>query len=329
MSIGRKFGVITAALVATLTATYPITPASAATWPQRTVTIVVPFSAGGNTDGVARMIGQRLTESLGQPFIIENKGGAGGALAAGIVARSQPDGYTLFVTAVSVLTIVPKMDKVDYNPVKNFAPISNIASNPFVLVVNKDLPIKTVADFVSYAKAHDGTLSYASAGVGSLSHLAMALFLKQAGIDMTHVPYKGNAPALQDVIAGQLPAMFSNLSDALPQATAGNVRMIAISGDKRAAQVPDVPTVAECGYPTYKALTWNGLMAPAGTPQDIIDKAAAVVEQSAKDPQFVAKLAAYGVDPVGDTPGEFSKTIKADVITWAEALQAAGIQQQQ
>ena len=234
MSMRRILGCLAVAIVAVSA----IVPALAQAWPQHPVTIVVPFAAGGNTDGIARMIGQRLSDALGQPFIIENKGGAGGALAAEIVARSHPDGYTLFVTAVSVLAIVPKMDKVAYDPVRDFAPISNIATNPFVLVVHKDLPVKTLADFVAYVKAQNGALSYASAGVGSLSHLAMALFLKQAGIDMIHVPYKGNAPALEDVVAGQVPAMFSNLSDALPQAAGGNVRLIAISGDRRAVQCP-------------------------------------------------------------------------------------------
>ena len=325
MSKRRKLGTVAAALVAACL----ITPAFALSWPQRPVTVVVSFAAGGNTDGIARMIGQRLSEALGQPFIIENKGGAGGALAADIVARARPDGYTMFVTAVSVLAIVPKMDKVAFDPIKDFAPISNIATNPFVLVVNKDVPVKTVADFVAYVKARNGNLAYASAGVGSLTHLAMALFLKQAGIDMVHVPYKGNAPALADVMAGQVPAMFSNLSDALPQAAGGNIRLIAVSGDHRAVQIPDVPTVAESGYPQYKALTWNGLVAPAGTPKEIIDAAANVVEQAVKDPQFAAKLAAYGVDPLGNTPAEFANTIAADIATWANALQAAGIQQQQ
>jgi tripartite-type tricarboxylate transporter receptor subunit TctC len=303
-------------------------PALADTWPQRPVTIIVPFAAGGNTDGIARMIAQRLTESLGQQFIVENKGGAGGALAADIVARSKPDGYTMFVTAVSVLTIVPKMMHVKYEPIKDFAPISNIATNPFVLVVNKDIPVKSVAEFVAYVKAHKDTLSYASAGTGSLSHLAMALFLKQAGLDMVHVPYKGNAPSLADVIAGHVPVMFSNLSDTLPQIAGGNIRAIAVSGDKRAPQLPDVPTVAEFGYPKYKALTWNGLVAPAGTPKEIIDKVAKIVEDATKDPAFAKKLAAYGVDPLGNTPEEFSKMIEADIATWAAALQAAGIKQQ-
>ena len=302
--------------------------AFAQTWPERPVTIIVPFAAGGNTDGIARMIGQRLSDALGQPFVIENKPGASGALAADFVAHAQPDGYTLFVTAAPVLAIVPKMLTVRYDPVRDFAPISNIATNPFVLVVHKDVPAETVAGFVAYVKAAKNMLSYASAGQGSLAHLAMALLLNQAGIEMIHVPYKGNAPALADVIAGHVPAMFSNLSDALPQAGGGQIRLLAVTGETRAKQIPDVPTVAESGYPKYRALTWNGLVAPAGTPKAIIDKVATQVALATTDAKFAEQLAGYGVDPLGNTPAEFARMIADDVALWADALRAAGIRQQ-
>jgi tripartite-type tricarboxylate transporter receptor subunit TctC len=309
-------------------AAWPAVPAFAQTWPERPVAIIVPFAAGGNTDGIARMIGQRLSDAFGQQFIIENKVGASGALAAEIVAHARPDGYTLFVTAAPVFTIVPKMLTVRYDPIRDFAPISNIATNPFVLVVHKDVPVDTLAGFVAYVKAANNSLSYASAGQGSLAHLAMALFLQQAGIEMIHVPYKGNAPALADVIAGHVPAMFSNLSDTLPQVAGGYIRLLAVSGDKRAAQIPDVPTVAESGYPKYKALTWNGLVAPAGMPREIIDKVARQVALATRDPKFAEQLASYGVDPLGDTPAEFTGMIADDVAVWADALQAAGIRPQ-
>lgn len=316
------------ALLSMLAVLLAVASAQAQAWPNKPVTVVVPYAAGGNTDGIARMISQRLSEAFGQQFVVENKGGAGGALAADFVARAQPDGYTMFVTAVPVLAIVPRMMKVKYDPLQNFAPISNIATNPFVLLVNKDIPVKSVAEFVSYVKGQKNKLSYGSAGHGSLMHLSMALFLKAAGIDMIHVPYKGNAPALSDVIAGHIPAMFSNLSDALPQIAAGAVRPLAVSGGKRAAQIPDVPTVAESGYPNFNALTWNGLVAPAGTPKDIVDKAAKAVAAATRDPKFAEKLAGYGVDPLGNTPEEFSRMIAADVATWAAALEAAGIKQE-
>ncbi len=297
-------------------------------WPQKPVTVIVPFAAGGNTDGIARMVAQKLSEGLGQQFVVENKGGAGGGLAADFVARAQPDGYTMFLTAHSVLTVVPKMMKVRYDPLKDFAPISNVATNPFVLVVHKDMPVNNVVEFVKYVKDRKNNVSYASAGQGSLAHLSMALFLKEAGIEMVHVPYKGNAPALSDVIAGHIPAMFSNLSDTLPHAASGNVKLLAVSGDKRAPQLPNVPTVAESGYPKYKSLTWNGLMAPAGTPKEIVDKAAKVIIEAVKDPKFAEKLAGYGVDPSGNTPEQFAKELEADVALWGSALEAAGIKQQ-
>ena len=231
-----------AALLTGLAVALAISSAQAQTWPSKPVTVIVPFAAGGNTDGIARMISQRLSDAFGQPFVVENKGGAGGALAADFVARAQPDGYTMFVTAVPVLAIVPKMMKVRYDPILHFAPISNIASNPFVLVVSTALPINSVAELVAYVRERKGGVSYASAGHGSLTHLSMALFLKQAGIDMNFTyPYKGNAPALSDVIAGDIPAMFSNLSNALPQIASGTVRPLAVSGSKRAAQIPNVP----------------------------------------------------------------------------------------
>ena len=296
-------------------------------WPQRPVTLIVPYAAGGNTDGIARITARRLSDAFGKEFIVENRPGAGGAIAAEMVAKSAPDGHTLFIAALPVMAIVPAINKVRYDPIKNFTPISNIATNPFVIVVNKDIPVKTLKEFVDYASARKGQLSYGSAGIGSLNHLSMALFLKKAGLEMTHVPYKGNAPALSDVVAGHIPAMFSNFSDALPQAKAGNVRMLALSADKRSPLAPEVPTVAESGYPDFKILTWNGLMAPAGTPMPIVEKIAAEVAAAVKDGQFAARLNEFGVDPLGNTPADYKAMLARDVATWAEAVDLAGIKQ--
>jgi tripartite-type tricarboxylate transporter receptor subunit TctC len=306
-----------------------LSPASAQTdWPQRPVTIIVPFAAGGNTDGFARMAAQHLSEALGKTFIVENKPGAGGAIAADLVAKAQPDGYTLFLAALPVMAVVPAIQKVRYDSLKDFAPISNIGTNPFALVVNKDLPINSLKEFVEYVRARKGTLSYGSAGVGSLNHLSMALFLKQAGIEMVHVPYKGNAPALADVVAGHVQAMFSNLSDALPQTKGGTVRMLAVSSEQRSMLAKEVPTVAESGYPKYKVLTWNGLMAPAGTPKPIIDKVAAEIAKAVKEPKFREQLINYGADPLGDTPAEYRAMLEKDIPIWAEAVDVAGVKQQ-
>jgi tripartite-type tricarboxylate transporter receptor subunit TctC len=320
--------VLAATVMASLVAIGFTAPAAAQAWPQKPVTIVVPFAPGGNTDGIARLAAQRLTETFGKQFIVENRGGASGAIAAEQITRAEPDGYTLFVAALPVMAIVPAMNKVKYDPVKDFAPISNIATNPFVLVVNEAFPAKTLAEFIAHVKTQDGKLSYASAGTGSLTHLSMALFLKQAGIEMIHVGYRGNAPALADVIAGHVPAMFSNLADVLPQMSSGKLRLLAVSSEKRVSQAPDVPTVAESGYPKFKTQTWNGLLARKGTPQEVIDKVAQEIAKAAKDPKFIEKLAGFGADAQGNTPQEFAKMIADDVALWAEAVDVAGVKQQ-
>jgi tripartite-type tricarboxylate transporter receptor subunit TctC len=234
----------------------------------------------------------------------------------------------LLLAALPVMAVVPVIQKVRYDSLKDFAPISNIGTNPFALVVNKDLPIHSLKEFVEYARARNGEMSYGSAGVGSLNHLSMVLFLKQAGLDMVHVPYKGNAPALGDVVAGHLQAMFSNLSDALPQAKAGNVRMLAVSSEQRSILATEVPTVAESGYPKYKVLTWNGLMAPAGTPKEIVDKLSSEIAKAVKEPKFREQLVNYGADPLGDTPAEYRAMLERDISVWAEAVAAAGVKQQ-
>ncbi len=302
--------------------------AQAQDWPQRPVRILVPYAAGGNSDSMARLTGQRLSETLGQTFVVENRVGGNGAIAGDAVARAAPDGYTLLWGVQPALTIAPAMAKVPYDVQKDFAPISVVGTNPFVLVVNKDVPAKSVAEFVAWVKSQQGKLSYAEGSAGSLTHLSMALFIKRAGIEMTNVSYRGNAPALTDVIAGHLPTMFSNLSDALPHAQSGAIRILAVSSETRVPQLPDVPTVAELGYPGYKAVTWNGLMAPAATPKPIVDKIAGELAKAAKDPAFVDKLAKLGADPSNLTPAQFAELVAADLKQWAEAVAIAGVKPQ-
>ncbi len=329
MSTRRQF-LTSAAFVAAAIATaaaFPSPVHAQADWPQRPVTLIVPFAAGGNTDGIARITAERLSNAFGKSFVIENRPGAGGAIAAEMVSKAAPDGHTLLIAALPVMAIVPAINKVRFDPIKNFTPISNIATNPFVIVVNKDIPVKTLKEFVDYVGARKGELSYGSAGIGSLNHLSMALFLKKAGLEMTHVPYKGNAPALSDVVAGHIPAMFSNFSDALPQAKAGNIRMLALSSDKRNPLAEEVPTVAESGYPDFTVLTWNGLMAPANTPMPIVEKIAAEIAAAVKDEKFAARLSEFGVDPLGNSPAEYKAMLARDVAIWAEAVGLAGIKQ--
>ena len=321
----REFALIVITTLLTLGA---FGTAQSQTWPQRPVTVVVPFAAGGNTDGIGRSIAQWLSDRLGQQFVVENRGGAGGAIAAEMVAKAPADGYTLFVAALPQIAIVPAISQTRYDPVKDFAPISVVGTNPFVLAVNKDVPVKSVPEFIDYVRKAPQPLSYASAGIGSLNHLSMALFLKLAGIDMIHVPYKGNAPAMSDVVAGHVPAIFTNLSDALPQAAAGSIRLIGVSGETRAPQIPDVPTVAEQGFPTFKTRTWNALMAPAKTDPAIIARVAREVAAAAKDPGFAERLNHLGVDPLGNSPTEFAALIAADIPFWAEAVRIAGVKEQ-
>jgi tripartite-type tricarboxylate transporter receptor subunit TctC len=296
----------------------------AADWPKQTVKLIVPFAAGGNTDGIARLIGQHLGAKLGASFIIENRLGAGGMIAASALARAAPDGYTMMMAALPQIAVLPVIEKADYDPKKDFTPISNVASNPFCLVSNPEFEPKTLREFVAYVKARPGKLAFASGGTGSLAHLTMVLFLQRAGLDMVHVPYKGGAPAIADVMGNQVPVYFANLSEALPHAGSG-LRPLAVSGNNRAAKLPDVPTVAESGYPGFRSETWNGLIAPLGTPETIVDIVAAEVRDALKDPEILQRLEMYGVDPIGSTPAEFKQTMADDIVQWGAAIKAANI----
>jgi len=301
-----------------------VPPLQADDWPQRPIRIINPYAAGGNSDVVARLTAQRLSEALGQQFVVENRVGGNGAIAAEAVAHAAPDGYTLLWGVQPAVVITPAMTKVPFDPIKDFAPVSVTGTNPFILVVNKNVPAKTVKEFIAWVKSQPAKLNYAEGSTGSVTHLAMALFLKRAGIEMTHVSYRGNNPALTDVIAGHIPTMFSNASDAFPQIKSGSIRALAVSSTERLPQLPDTPAVAEL-FPGYAAVTWNGLLAPAGTPKPIIAKMAEVIQKACKDPKFVERLASIGVDPLGNTPEQFAVLIEKDLKTWAEAVEIAGV----
>jgi tripartite-type tricarboxylate transporter receptor subunit TctC len=293
-------------------------------WPQKSVRIVVPFAPGGNTDGIARLIAQPLGEAFGQQFVVENRAGAAGAIAAEAVARSPADGYTMLMGTPSQIAIVPVMTKTAYDPVKDFAPISVVGTNPYVLVVNPRLPADTLAEFIAYVRRQPDKLAYAAPVFGGLSHLSMIVFLKRAGLEMTPVSYKGGAAPLADVIAGHVPVYFATLSEAVSQARSGGVRLLAVSSEKRVAQLPGVPTFAESGFPGFKVLTWNGLMAPAAVSKETIDRIAKEVSLSVKDTKFAERLSGFGVDPLGNTPAEFAAMIAADIALWGEAVKIAG-----
>lgn len=304
------------------------TPAFCQTWPEHPVKVIVAFAAGGNSDSIARIVCQRLGKALGQSFFIENRGGNGGALGAEAAARAAPDGYTLFMAVSSPMAVTPAMMRVRYDPIRDFVAISNVGSNSLVLTVNSELPVRSIAEFIAYVGARPGKITFGSGGVGTINHLSMTLFAKRAGLDMIHVPYRGGGPAMIDLISGQIDSMFANASDVLKQADTGTVRTLAISSRKRAAEAPSIPTVSESGFEGFNTEVWNGLVAPAGTPAEIVKRIAAEVARAAKDPEFVEQLSNIGVTAVGDTPEEFASTIKQDVALWAEAVKIAGLQAQ-
>lgn len=302
--------------------------AQAQSWPQKPIKVIVPFPPGGVTDAIARITADWLTQRLGQPVVPENRPGASGAIAADLVARAEPDGYTLFSAATPQLAIVPHVQKINYDPLKDFAPVSIVGTNAFALGCNDKTPVRTLAELVDYSKARPGQLNFASPGTGSVGHLTMALFLARADLKMEAVIYKGGGPAMADVIAGHVNCYFGNYNELLPHASGGKVRLLATSGEKRARQMPDVPTVAEQGYAGFRTETWNGYVAPAGTPREIVERLAREIAAGCKDATFTGRLDKIGVDPVCSTPEQFAQAIRSDLNLWKEAVQAAGMKPQ-
>jgi len=301
--------------------------AQAQDWPQRPVKMLVPFAAGGNIDLMGRIAAQRLSEVLGQQFIVENRVGGNGTIAAMEVARAAPDGYTLLWASTNVIAIFPAITKVAFDPVKDFAPVSLFSTSPQVLVVNPKVPANNVAEFIKYVKAQPSKLAYGGGGgPGSASNLIMALFLKRAGLEMTNVSYRGTAPALTDLIAGHIPTMFVPISEALPQARGGNIRMLAVSSATRNRNAPDVASVAEQGFPGFHAVSWTAMMAPAGTGKPIVERIAAEIGRALKDPAFLAQLDKAGVDAAPDaSPAAFAAFLGKEIVLWGDAVKTAGV----
>ena len=295
----------------------------AQSWPQRAVKVVVPFVAGGNTDNQARIVSERLAATLGQPFVVENRVGAGGAIAAEFVAKSAPDGYTLFFAASPQFSL-PLLQKVNFDPYKDFIPVSIVGTNPFVLGIHESVPAKTVKEFVDYVKARPGQLNYASAGAGTTTHLTGALFLSRAGLKMAHVPYKGGAQAVADLVGGQVQMYFGNASELIQHSKSGRITLLGVSSEKRTPQLPDVPAIAET-YPGFHSGTWNGYLAPAGTPAPIVQRLAQEVAKAVREPATGERLRSIGVEPMGNTPEQFAEYVRRDAPIWKDAVNAAGI----
>jgi tripartite-type tricarboxylate transporter receptor subunit TctC len=301
------------------------TAIAAADYPERPVTIVVGFPPGGASDILARILADKLGSLLGKPFVVDNRPGAGGNVGGEVVAHAAADGYTLLLGNNAILaTNASLYKKIGFDPVRDFAPISLIGTQANVLVVNKDVPAHSLAELIALAKANPGKLNFASSGYGLAAHLAGELFKSDAHIDIVHVPYKGSAPALQDVIAGADQMMFATTSGVMGFLSNGQVRALAVTTLKRTAILPDIPTMDEAGLPGFEATTWHGLVAPAGTPPDIVETLHRAIVDALKDPGVQQKLSALGIDAVGDTPDGFTAYIAAEIPKWSAIIKASG-----
>lgn len=301
--------------------------ACAQAWPQKPVRVIVPYAAGGNTDIMARIASERLSNTFGQQFLVENRVGGSGAVAGQFAAHSAPDGYTFFFCATPQIQIVPLVQKVGYDPFKDFVFVSIVGTSPNILAVHPAIPATTLKEFVEYAKSNVGKLNYGSGGSGTFGHLASVLLFTRAGLDMTHIPYKGGSQATMDLVAGQIQMYFGNASELIPQAKLGKVRLLGVSSPNRNAELPDVPAVAEF-YPGLQMVAWNGYLAPAATPKDIVERVSQAVAKAARDPAVVERLTKLGIDPLGNSPAEFAEIIRTEAALYRDAVKASGLRRE-
>jgi len=296
-------------------------------YPSHPIRLIVPFAAGGAADSVARIVGKRVGDALGQTVVVEDRGGGGGIIATEIVKNSAPDGYTLLLGQSGPISINPGIyPKLSYDPEKDFAPVSMTTSYPYVLVVNPSLGVKTVAELVALAKSKPGQLNYGTAGVGASNHLATELFDSKAGIKMTHIPYRGTSLAVADLISGQVQVVFADPVSALSQVRAGTLTALAVTSKERSPVAPDLPTIAESGYPGFDAIAWHGIMAPAGTPQPIVDRLNAEILKALKDPETVKLIEQQAIQVVGNSRQAFADFIKQDIVLWKDVAHEAKVE---
>lgn len=301
-------------------------PACGQNYPARPLRFVVPSAPGGGTDITARIVAPKLSEFLGQQVVVENRAGAGTMIGGEVVARAAPDGYTLLV-GISTLAINPAMyKKVPYDALKDFAPITQLVTLSNILVTHPSLPTRTVKELIAFAKVRSGQIHYASAGVGTNPHLSVELFLSMAGLKMIHVPYKGSGQGIVDVVAGHVPVMMPSILTGLPHAKNGRLRALGVTGAKRAGSAPAVPTIAEAGVPGYEATQWFGVLAPAGTPREIVTRLHTEIVRALQSADVRERLAGDGADPVGSSPEEFAVFLRAETAKWAKVVRNAGIQ---
>lgn len=318
-----------AALFALTAALAPAAASAGDAYPNKPIRVVVTFPAGGPTDVIVRIIGQRVNDLQGVPVIADNRGGAGGIVGTEIVARASPDGYTFLVGTAGGMTINPNLrDKLTYDPFRDFAPVAMLVLNPQILVVHPPLAAKSVKELAALAQAKPGQINFASAGSGTATHLGLELLKLTAGIDVTHVPYKGGAPALTDLIAGQVQALFVSIPSVLQHVHSGRLRALAVTTLKRSAAAPDVPTVAESGYPGFEYSNWNALFAPARTPAAVVRRMNAIVVKILNEPDVSKKLSVQGADPAPGTPEDLARYMKADDARWKKVIRNAGLRSQ-
>ena len=322
MPIGRIFRTIVAAALAALCLSVP---ASAQDYPSRPITVVVPFPPGGSTNLVMRIVADKLSELLGQQIVIDNRGGAGGTVGTRSVAKSAPDGYTIGLGYTGPLAIAPTLyDNLGFDPRKDFAPIGRIGTAPNSLVVHPSFPARSIAELIAYGKANPGKINFGSAGVGTVSHLAGEYFATRAGIKLIHIPYKGTGPAITDLLGGHIPMAFAPIPASHEQAVAGSLRMLAVTSLTRSSLLPDVPTIAEAGYPALEYAEWFGVLAPARTPSATVEALSGVLRAALQTKEVQAGLANQSVDVGGLTPADFARKMKADFDRWGPIVKASG-----
>lgn len=302
------------------------TGANAQNYPTKTIRMVAPFPPGGTTDILARIAAQKLAEGLGQQVVVDNRPGAGGNIGTELVAKSPPDGYALLTAPGSTLTIHPSLyAKLPFDPLRDFAPITILAAVPNLLVVHPSLPVKSVKELIALGKAKPGELNYASTGAGQSTHLSMELFKSMAGLKITHVPYKGSAPAIADLMGGHVLLMFDNMPSALPQVKAGKLRGVAVSTGKRSPVTPNIPTVAESGLPGFEVSVWFSVLAPAHTPREIVERLNGVLVKAMHSAEVRERLASQGAEAIGNSPEAFTTQMKLDIAKWAKVVKDANI----
>lgn len=303
----------------------PITQA-AGDWPERAVNLVVPFPAGGPVDTAARFVAKPLGEKWGQPAVIDNRAGAGGIVAARYVVNEKPDGYAFLLPAIHHAILPSLREDLGYDIQEDFEPVGTIARFPIVLVVNSSFEVTTVQELIDYARENPGAVTYASSGIGGGTHLAGELFSKMADVEMHHIPYRGSAPAIQDVASGQVQVMFADAPSAFSFLDNGNIRAIAVGNPERSDLLPDLPTIDEAGVPGYEAYSWSGMLAPKGTPQEIIERVNADLQESLNDPEIAPLMAAAGAEPMVSTPQEFAEFLDEEINKWGQIIREANIE---